>query len=995
MGDAKPITIHLDELGKTKPLPPEDLIYRDDIQNFKETIQSIVKDNLDAIERRDRVSVIHQPCFFVNGERGSGKSTVLRELQGALCSDEKKKSEVRMGLLASIDPTELADTESFFVHILGRVQKLLQDCKNNNFINEEQRQRLSQAYSCMQTMSRGLGLLMRRTESSDIEEDANYVVQESIAECVSSARLKEKFAELMECLSGIYGVSSWLVTVDDADMNFKNCRDVFETARKYLFNPRMCFIFAGDLKLYIMVVRGMQMGHFGKTTLTHDIERQEHIFDLLDSLEDQYIMKLFPVENRMNLESFAFVLSNNPRISYHKSEDAVRVKDYLRDNLRKAYIEYNWTHIYDYMSTFSMRSALQLLAYWMKHIKQGGKQEESVQLREANLWHWSNGIARVVASRLIKHRVDVERMREPGLLGLIRSVLIHAKEINLGTVGARLVPWLGEETQQAVSFYLSAEVFRQVRSVSGIILYMLNLFPYLQKYGKDVSLDQKVYQHLNNTFSGQFGASCSSIVLSQGKDVRKPFVGGVIPMKLSAYLSDSKMILRTAAEVCLISWIEIVKKENTEFTVLCFLALYHSLCQCKDKETNVLCLSVYNLLFTLQRLFDLENDAQLTENVKKILFENEAFLLPLTEETEQSLAGTKIREIRSLSLRVTSGFLNELRQDDMAKVVVEKIVDWVKRTKEAREYGGESSICHCTADTLYRCWVNFWNRCANITEEAPLYSVDKDALVSAGSLFYSYMKAFRESLETNLAAGIGTSLDTCPLWACLMSDAWRKSAMYAELCKVNIAPVELSYDRNKMEEVLFTQLEQSKKTVSRRVEDRLSRLAKKAWDDYKNWCSQKVEDLKLRIIAKKQLGKISRVFDSKSTNSDEVDNDFIMHLIEQKLVTIISQHSEAYLNITQKTKEKFYRMAIELIHYEAEMAGRRIRHKLNNVEREDKMMLVIISQLRQFENNRAQTVEKIEIPMLREFEAEEQSLRDRFIGALAAWEKEVIATKKR
>ncbi len=987
MGDAKPITIHLDELGKTKPLPPEDLIYRDDIQNFKETIQSIVKNNLDAIERRDRVSIIHQPCFFVNGERGSGKSTVLRELQRALCSDEKKKSEVSMGLLASIDPTELADTESFFVHILGRVQKLLQDCKNNNFINEEQRQRLSQAYSCMQTMSRGLGLLMRRAESSDIEEDANYVVQESIAECVSSARLKEKFAELMECLSGIYGVSSWLVTVDDADMNFKNCRDVFETARKYLFNPRMCFVFAGDLKLYIMVVRGMQMGHFGKTTLTHDIERQEHIFDLLDSLEDQYIMKLFPVENRMNLESFAFVLSNNPRISYHKSEEAVRVKDYLRDNLRKAYIGYDWTHIYDYMSTFSMRSALQLLAYWMKHIKQGGEQEESIQLQEENLWHWSNGIARVVASRLIKHRVDVERMRESGLLGLIKSILIHAKQINLGTVGARLLPWLGDETQQAVSFYLSAEVFRQVRSVSGIILYMLNLFPYLQKYGKDVSLDHKVYHHLNNTFSGQFGASCSSIVLSQGKDVRKPFVGGVIPMKLSAHLSNNRMILRTAAESCLISWIKIVEKENTEFTVLRFLALYHSLCQCKDKEVNVLCLSVYNLLFTLQRLCDLENDAQLTENVKRILFENEAFSLPLTEEAELSIAGTKIREIRALSLRVTAGFLNELRQDDMAKTVVEKIADWVKRTKEAREYGGK----HCTADSLYRCWVNFWNRCANITEEAPLYSVDKDALVSAGGLFYSYMKAFRESLETNLVEGIGTSLDTCPLWACLMSEAWRESAMYDVLCKVNIAPVELSYDLKKMEEALATQLDQSRKTVLSRVEDKLSRLVRKAWNDFKTWCSQKVEDVKLRMIAKKQLEKIGRVFILKSGKNNEVDNDFIMRLIEQELVAIISQYSEVYLSMTQHTKEKFYRTAKELIQYEAQMVERRVRHKLNNVEREDKMMLVIISQLRQFENNRTQTVEKVEIPMLRMLEAEEQRLKDRFIGALAAWEKKVIA----
>lgn len=995
MASTKPITIHLGELGKTKPLPSEELIYGDDIRDFKETIQLIVRNNLDAIEKKDRLSVIHQPCFFVNGERGSGKSTVLRELQRALCSEERNKKEERMRLLAGIDPTELADTESFLVHILGRVQKLLQDYKHDNLVNEEQRRRLSSAYNCMQSMSRGLGLLMRRSDASDGEEDANYVVQESIAECVSSARLKEKFAELMECLSEIYGVSSWLVTVDDADMNFKKCRDVFETVRKYLFNPRMCFVFAGDLKLYIMVVRGMQMGHFGKMSLTHDIERREHIFSLLDSLEDQYIMKMFPVENRMNLESFAFVLAKNPQITCHKSGEVVRVKEYLRDSFRKAYIEYEWTHIYGYLSTFSMRSALQLLAYWMKHIKQGCEKDDVICLRKANLWHWSNGIARVVASRLIKHKVDVDRMGEPGLLGLIKSVLIHAKQINLGTVGARLVPWLGEETQQAVSFYLSAEVFRRVRSVSDIILYMLNLFPYLQKYGKDVSLDQKVFQHLNNTFSGQFGASCSSIVLSQGKDIRKPFACGVIPMNLSEYLSNSKMILRISAGVCLSSWISTAKEEDSEFAILRFFALYHSLCQCKYKEVNVLCLSVYNILFTIQRLFDLENDAQLEENVKEILFENEAFSLPITEKSETSLAGTKMRGIRSLSVRMMREFLEELSHNDMAKVVVDKIVDWVKRTKETKEDGGESVIYHCSADSLYRCWVNFWSRCTNITEEAKLYSVNKDDLASAGGLLYSYMNAFRESLQTYLAEGVGDSLDTCPLWACLMSEAWLNSAMYKDLCKLNIASVELSYDREKMEEALTSQLEQSRKTVVSRMEDRLSRLTKNAWDNFNRWCSQKIEDLKLQILTKKQSDKISRVFLVKSEKNGEAKNDFIMNQYEQDMGAIIARYRAAYFTMTQHIKDKFHRISVKVIQSEAEMVERRIRQKLKNVEREDKMTLVIISQLRHFEGNRSLILERVEMPMLRELEAEEQSLKDRFIHALNEWEKNVIADKIR
>lgn len=985
------IVIRLGELGKTKPLPPQELIYGDSIEDFKKTICNIVRDNVEAIEREDGISVVHQPCFFVNGGRGSGKSTVLRALQRDLCFDDPKKGKMPMGLLASIDPTELAGTESFFVHILGRVQKLLQDSKDNSFINEKKRSLLKQAYDCIQTMSRGLGLLMRRAENSDTAEDANYYVQESIAECVSSTRLKEKFSELMECLSGLYGVSAWLVTVDDADMNFKNCRDVFETARKYLFNPRMCFIFSGDLKLYIMVVRGMQIGHFGKMSLNHDIERQKDIFSLLDSLEDQYIMKLFPVENRMNLESFSYVLSLNPQICYPNAGDAVRVKDFLQNNLRKAHIEYDGKYIYDYMSTFSMRSALQLLAYWMKHIKQVGENDDAVRLREENLRHWCNGIARVVASRLIKHGVDGDRIGDNGLLGLIKSVLMHAKQINLGAIGANLVPGLGEETQQAVSFYLSAEVFRRVRSVSDIILYMLNLFPYLQKYGKDVPLDNKVYSHLYNNFDRQFGAECSSIVLSLNKDDRKPFAGGVIPLKLSSYFSSGRVLIRTSAEDCFSSLISTVKKEKTECAVLRFLALYHSLCYCKDKDVNVLCVSVYNLLFLIQRICDLENDAKLEENVREMLFESERFTQSLTVESEASVAGSKMKEVNSLSESTLKEFMAELGRLEVVEAIIAKIVQWVKCFKKEKEDGDMPVIYHCSASSLYRCWANFWNRCANITEEAKLYAHDKEDLVEAGRLLNFYMKAFSESLRDCLAVEIANSLDTCPLWVCLMSQDWLKSAMCKELNKVNIAPVELSYNLEKMEKTLSSQLEQSKKTVISRIEEKLSRLCQRSMEGFNNWCSQKVEDMKFRTITKKEF--LDKIILGKPDKNEEEEIASEQKEYEHQLSNLISHHGLDYWLRAQAIKDKHYQMAIEMIHSEGELVEQRIRQKLKSVTREDKMLMVIISQLRRFEYNRGQASEKIEQPMIRALDEVELMMREVFVNALRKWEEESIKDK--
>ncbi len=198
-----------------------------------------------------------------------------------------------------------------------------------------------------------------------------------------------------------------------------------------------------------------------------------------------------------------------------------------------------------------------------------------------------------------------------------------------------------------------------------------------------------------------------------------------------------------------------------------------------------------------------------------------------------------------------------------------------------------------------------------------------------------------------------------------------------------------------MEEGLNQQLEQSKKSMLSRMEDRLSRLGKKAWEGFNDWCSQKVEDLKLRMVAKKQFEKIGRVFLLKSEKNSEAENNFIMRQYEQSLVTIISQHSEEYLRVSQHIRNKFHRLATEVISAEMEKVELRIRQKLKTVEREDKMMLVIISQLRQLENNRNLITESVEIPMLRELEAEEQRLRDRFNETLIKWEKKVIENKQR
>lgn len=120
--------------------------------------------------------------FFINGGRGSGKSTFLQSLRKSLC--EPTHYECTIDVLAEVDPTELADTEDFFIHILGRVHSILKNItRQHDSCEYGMRETCREAYSIIQRMAKGLGLLVRKPESVHETLDAGFFVQESVEAC--------------------------------------------------------------------------------------------------------------------------------------------------------------------------------------------------------------------------------------------------------------------------------------------------------------------------------------------------------------------------------------------------------------------------------------------------------------------------------------------------------------------------------------------------------------------------------------------------------------------------------------------------------------------------------------------------------------------------------------------------------------------------------------------------------------------------------------------
>ena len=504
--------INLDELEKNGHLEEGELIYREEYDRLCKGIIQKVSRNVKEADSHS-ADLMNQPCFFINGGRGSGKTTLLRAVRHKLCSENAQKGS-KIHELAAIDPTELAETENFFIHILGRVQKKLSDIKSEHTLNDEDKAHLRNAYTSIRKMSKGLGLLVRRPEDGGNSSDAGFFVQQRVEDCVSGLELKQEFAKLVQTLCKLFKVDALLVTVDDADMNFNKCSEVFETVRKYLINTRMVFVFAGDLKLYPMVVRAMQLNHFGDLALSHDKKCEEHRFQLLDVLEDQYAMKLFPVENRIELSDFSLVYERCPIIRYFLPGET-KAREEKLDSFIKCIMSLVFKDTFtqepwlSYIKKLSTRSALQLLSYWSNHRNDGN----------SAIW-WCEGIKKVVLHSLIKLRIGTIESRNKALVDLIQAVTNFVKGTNMGISGAGLLPGMGDVSQQMASFYLSAETVCRIRNLGDALFYILSIFPRMQcgpklaQYFQDGGSENDISQLL------QLGADCTAMMLPS-MDVKK------------------------------------------------------------------------------------------------------------------------------------------------------------------------------------------------------------------------------------------------------------------------------------------------------------------------------------------------------------------------------------------------------------------------------------------------------------------------------------------
>lgn len=829
MSDETNLIIDLDKLDSLSPLGENEYIRRDAIRSMKDRIISAVKDNVETINRQHNsngydvdFSLAQHPCFFINGGRGSGKSTLLRGLRRELLNNHFVGG-CRMDNLAHIDPSELAEGESFFIYILSCIAKKLEKSISNgcSYGEDARRQSIKNAQDIIQRMAHGLKFLQDVDRSLYQSEDAGFFIEDSIAKCGSSRELKNKFYELTDELHKICGCDVFLVTIDDADLNFSRCYHILETVRKYMISPRMVFVFAGDIKLYSHICRDAHIQNFDTKTLQYDDTRREQRESLLNSLEDQYILKIFPGYNRVNLSPFGELL-------YGRLKNAVLIKDkdgkpesanllrYLRCCMQYIHPTRIYPFIEDIFSAQSMRTMLQLIRAWSNYIPVDNQNDSSnTDLTDVRkiINGLIEGIQSVFSQVLMDKNVDYSAIHNSNSIAIVKEILIHTVGLNISTGDIALTPTHGDTNDRVVFLYLNAASMRYMTHYSRILSYMLFLYPQIEiAYGIDNKVNASTdiammrskilqqYSLVENLDFSRYGAWVTSKFapnMKSGTNVGKRYGKGVIRLMKETKRRSNKELNRLSFKDFIKELSKEISSSQHNIGLRFLLAIYHSICAIDTGKETYFYLSTYCYYEVISAILSgvrIYGNDFTEKDVDRILSMDNNFYFMRTSDPVQDGSDEEKDDLAEYKTLFADAYE---KCKDANRELISDILKWANKYQEIK------NICYPADIDL--AWKRFLSRCENATDDSALAPSHKN-FVKAGVLFMRYVNAMKNAFVDHLVTTphkkkesetdnktkntLGKELQDCleefPLWVPFKEENSEYAALWQIVDKVNV-----------------------------------------------------------------------------------------------------------------------------------------------------------------------------------------------------------------
>lgn len=837
------IIINLENLDSTKPLEDNEYIHLQKLKNLTELILDTVKQNTKDDTEKDECShkckeewddnpvhIYQNPCFFIHGRRGSGKSIFLRGLRKKLIQDND--SPCQIALLANVDPTIFAESENFFIYILSRIMRILEEYSCRSFCTrDENAYRLKKAYKLLRQMSEGLQLLSNPNGALNRNGDAAFFFEDSIRNSASSDMLKRRFHELVGIICKLKCVKALLLTIDDADLNFGKCSEILETTRKYMFSPRMIIVFAGDLNLYSHAIRGLHLDHFNTRNLDYDDTRKAHRANLLDHLENQYITKFTPVEHRVELTGIdeALFFNNKESITLKYKNEEYRLIQYLRCYLNLIYPRIAYYDVYNLLLDQPIRTLFQLLKHWIQFIPYAAEIPSDRQHKAYD--YLAEGLGRVFSQSLIKHHIDFSELHKSNSTELLKEILIHIGKLGISPGSSQLIPTVGDTSDKEVTLFLNAEAVRYISSYYHFIYYTLFIYTMLQ-YMRCMP-EFKYTQDSLNTFRNKVSTlyyTATDLENQISCPWHTAFIIRAIEEKSKNKFTHWPGIIRLIKSndnyQKFLEFIESIKNSGATKSkplIHQFVhALYHCTCVITTAHGTDYYFSIYSLLGIMADYLYKVHGNNPPENIRKYtkgIFQiNPPFpalrMLDIYdhEHTEESCINGKAISQYYAELG------NNLKEYD--DHLYDEIIEWAKK------YNTVNAPCYISAIN------NAWNRFITSCEIFHNNLKRLNTPISIGSLFLTYISEFTKAIELDIDKATGINgmefISSFPLWGIFLDKSkksYEKRTLSNFIKKLDEIHVEIVHEPNESEPVNSSKdaTDKSNRATSRNRSDEINK----------------------------------------------------------------------------------------------------------------------------------------------------------------------------
>ena len=305
------------------------------VDSFNKVID-LIQNQLTLVDQNNEkvFNRVHETITLL-GERGSGKTSFLLNLQNMIKQKEPETAESLL-FLETLDPTLFENKQHVMLTIISIMIQAVGIAQNKEDVDAD----LKNIYmENLNALAEGINLLDGVDSGVDhrsMWEDARINFNKGINNSKHGINFEKDFKEFVKITLKYLRKKMFILMFDDIDTNIEKGWPVLEVIRKYLTLREIQIIVSGDWVLFKKLVRVNQYKNLNGIKEIDEVCECSDRYDYLktlDMLEEQYLTKILKPENRVLVENLYSLVTKEE--IYVVNEEAQANTFHEKDKLEK------------------------------------------------------------------------------------------------------------------------------------------------------------------------------------------------------------------------------------------------------------------------------------------------------------------------------------------------------------------------------------------------------------------------------------------------------------------------------------------------------------------------------------------------------------------------------------------------------------------------------------------------------------------------------------